>query len=82
MPQTVNAVFPAAYASGINNARRLWAVTYTTEGMIMRSTIFALLLLALAGINMACNTIHGFGQDVERAGEKTQDAADWVKKKL
>ncbi|MGZ8452195.1 MAG: entericidin A/B family lipoprotein [Candidatus Binatia bacterium] len=28
------------------------------------------------------NTIHGFGRDVERAGEKTQDAADAVKKKL
>jgi len=44
----------------------------------MRSLIFALLMLALAG----CNTIQGFGRDVERAGEKTQDAAEWVKKKL
>ena len=48
----------------------------------MRSVIFALLMLGLAGMNMACNTVHGFGRDVERAGEKTQDAADWVKKKL
>jgi len=34
------------------------------------------------GTNVGCNTVHGFGQDVERAGEKTQDAADAVKKKL
>ena len=49
----------------------------------MRQTIFAMLLmLVLVGTNVACSTIHGFGQDVERAGEKTQDAADAVKKKL
>ncbi|MGZ8425319.1 MAG: entericidin A/B family lipoprotein [Candidatus Binatia bacterium] len=42
----------------------------------------ATLMLVLLGTNLACNTIHGFGRDVERAGEKTQDAADAVKKKL
>jgi predicted small secreted protein len=44
--------------------------------------MFAVLTLALLWTNMACNTVHGIGQDVERAGEKTQDAADNVKKKL
>jgi predicted small secreted protein len=49
----------------------------------MRQIIFAtLLMLVLTGTNVACNTVHGFGQDVERVGEKTQDAADAVKKKL
>ena len=49
----------------------------------MRQIIFgALLMLVLVGTNVACNTIHGMGQDVERAGEKTQDASDAVKKKL
>ncbi len=49
----------------------------------MRQIIFAtLLMLILVGTNVACNTVHGLGQDVERAGEKTQDAADAVKKKL
>ena len=49
----------------------------------MRRIIFAtLLMLVVLGVNVACNTVHGFGQDVERAGEKTQDAADAVKKKL
>jgi predicted small secreted protein len=49
----------------------------------MRQITFAtLLMLVLLGTNVACNTVHGFGQDVERAGEKTQDAADSVKKKM
>jgi len=39
-------------------------------------------MLATLGMNVACNTVHGVAQDVERAGEKTQDAADAVKKKL
>ena len=47
----------------------------------MRPIIFTALMLLLLG-NVACNTVHGFGEDVERAGEKTQDAADAVKKKL
>lgn len=33
------------------------------------------LLLSILGLT-ACNTIHGFGQDVERGGEKVQSAAD------
>jgi len=49
----------------------------------MRQIIFlTLLMLVLVGTNVACNTVHGLGQDVERAGEKTQDAAEAVKKKL
>ena len=48
----------------------------------MRAIIYATLMLILLGTNVACNTVHGFGQDVERAGEKTQDAADRVKKKM
>jgi len=49
----------------------------------MRRIILAtLMVLILLGTNVACNTVHGLGQDVERAGEKTQDAANAVKKKL
>jgi predicted small secreted protein len=47
----------------------------------MRTIIFAT-LMALLSLNVACNTVRGVGQDVERAGEKTQDAADAVKRKL
>jgi predicted small secreted protein len=42
----------------------------------------ALMMLVILGTSVACNTVHGLGQDVERAGEKTQEAADAVKKKL
>ena len=48
----------------------------------MRPIIFATLTLLFLSMNVACNTVHGLGQDVERAGEKTQDAADAVKRKL
>ena len=48
----------------------------------MRRIIYAAVMLVFLGINVACNTVHGLGQDVERAGEKTQDAADSVKRRL
>jgi predicted small secreted protein len=48
----------------------------------MQRIIFATLMLVLLGATAACNTVHGFGQDIERAGEKTQDAADAVKRRL
>jgi predicted small secreted protein len=39
---------------------------------------------ALTGVfaSLACNTVHGLGQDIERGGEKTQDAADAVKRRM
>ena len=48
----------------------------------MRRIIFAVSMLVPVGMNIACNTVHGLGKDVERAGEKTQDASDNVKRKL
>jgi predicted small secreted protein len=33
--------------------------------------LFVTALLAVAGVG--CNTAHGFGQDVEKAGDKIQD---------
>lgn len=42
-----------------------------------------ILLLALAfGTLLAagCNTVHGMGQDIERGGEATQDAAGAVQR--
>ena len=33
--------------------------------------LFVTALLTIAG--MGCNTAHGFGKDVEKAGEKIQD---------
>ncbi len=34
-----------------------------------------ILLIAMSGLS-ACNTAEGFGQDVEKAGQKIQDAID------
>ena len=34
-----------------------------------------LMLLGFLGTIAGCNTMHGFGQDVERGGEKIQDKA-------
>lgn len=48
----------------------------------MKRVIFATVMLMLLGATAACNTIHGFGRDVERAGEKTQDASDSVKRRM
>jgi predicted small secreted protein len=48
----------------------------------MRQIIFAILVLLLVGTTAACNTVRGVGQDVERAGEKTQDAAESVRRRL
>lgn len=49
---------------------------------MLQRTFWALMMLFVLGSLVGCNTIHGVGQDVERAGEKTQDAADAVKKKM
>jgi predicted small secreted protein len=46
------------------------------------SALLILASLASALATLGCNTIHGMGRDVERAGEKTQDAADSVKRRL
>jgi predicted small secreted protein len=48
----------------------------------MRSMIITTLMLLFLGMNIGCNTVRGVGQDVERAGEKTQDAANAVKRRL
>ena len=43
--------------------------------------LIACSLAAILG-SFGCNTVHGMGQDIERAGEKTEDAADAVKRRL
>ncbi len=42
------------------------------------------LTISLAGIlgSIGCNTIKGMGRDIERGGEKTQDAAESVRRRL
>ena len=45
---------------------------------VITITVCAFFLAALTG----CNTVQGLGKDIEKAGEKTQEAADAVRKKL
>jgi len=40
----------------------------------MKKLIAAMGILMVVGLT-GCNTMRGFGQDVERGGEKVQDAA-------
>ena len=59
------------------------------EGEVMKlfkksfsALLLACSLAAILGSSVGCNTVHGVGQDIERGGEKTQDAADSVKRRL
>ena len=43
------------------------------------------ILAAIFGLSLmlgGCNTVHGVGQDVERAGEKIQNGSDKTKEKM
>jgi len=43
-------------------------------------TLIVTLLLSLTAL-AGCNTVQGVGKDVERGGERLQDAADGAKRK-
>ena len=47
----------------------------------MKKLITVLSVLMFAAGLSACNTFKGFGQDVERGGEKVQGAAENAQKK-
>jgi predicted small secreted protein len=49
---------------------------------VKRAFSVLMIVVSLAGILGACNTVRGVGRDIERGGEKTQDAADTVKRRL
>jgi predicted small secreted protein len=48
---------------------------------VFSALLFACSLATILG-SFACNTVYGVGEDIERGGEKTQDAADRVKRRL
>jgi predicted small secreted protein len=48
----------------------------------MGQLIYAGLLLVVLMTSAACNTVSGFGRDIERVGEETQDAANSVRRRL
>jgi predicted small secreted protein len=52
---------------------------------MIRKLLAALLLLGTFGTLLTtagCNTVEGLGKDIERGGEKTQDTAKDVKRKM
>jgi len=42
---------------------------------MFRRILAALMLLGMLGTIAGCNTMRGFGEDMERGGEKIQDKA-------
>lgn len=48
----------------------------------MKGTIALLIVAAVAAVTMGCNTVQGVGKDLERGGEKVQDAAKNVERKM
>ena len=62
-------------------ARRSRSDATSPEEISMKRSVAALLLIALSTL-AACNTVQGIGKDVERGGEKVQDTARDVQKKM
>ncbi len=62
-----------------------WPLTYF-QGDPMRTRLHWMLalsvILALGTAMAGCNTMRGFGRDVERGGERVQDAATDVQRKM
>jgi predicted small secreted protein len=46
------------------------------EKIMTKSLLSVLLALGILGSIAGCNTMAGFGKDMERAGEATQDSAN------
>jgi entericidin B len=69
------------YGSGISAD----ATTFTRRQIMARKLLTVLMALALIGPLSAisgCNTVAGAGKDIERGGEKVQDSARDVQRKL
>lgn len=45
-------------------------------GVLNRLVVMVLVTALLAIVSVGCNTAHGFGKDVEKAGEKIQDGTE------
>lgn len=48
----------------------------------MQWTLVLTVVLALSAALAGCNTMRGFGRDVERGGERVQDASTDVQKRM
>jgi predicted small secreted protein len=41
----------------------------------MKNKVFLVMLLSIAALSAGCNTVAGAGKDIQRGGEKIEDAA-------
>ena len=41
----------------------------------MKNRVFLVMMLSIAALSAGCNTVAGAGKDVQKAGEKVEDAA-------
>ncbi len=48
----------------------------------MKNLLAAMAVMLVAGVLAGCNTVQGAGKDIERGGEKIQDTAKDVQKKM
>ena len=48
----------------------------------MKNLLAAIAVMFAAGVLAGCNTVQGAGKDIERGGEKIQDVAKDVQKRL
>ncbi len=48
----------------------------------MKPILAGLIIVAVSILATGCNTVQGIGKDVERGGEKVQETAREVQKKL
>ncbi len=48
----------------------------------MKNSIYLVFVMLLAMVVTGCNTMKGFGKDVERGGEHVQDAAQKTQNKM
>ncbi len=48
----------------------------------MKNSVYLVFVMLLAMVVTGCNTMKGFGKDVERGGEHVQDAAQKTQNKM
>ncbi len=48
----------------------------------MKNSVYLVFVMLLAMVVTGCNTMRGFGKDVERGGEHVQDAAQKTQNKM
>jgi entericidin B len=62
--------------SGALATTGLFTLTYFLRDQMLRNLYAVILLAAVLISGVACNTMKGAGKDIERGGEKLQNAAD------